>query len=169
MTCSSHLAVVLLLAASAATAGDDEFSRQSLKGLKGVGVLLEDLHADVEQDGLNKTSIQTDVELKLRQAGITVLTQAERRAAPGGPFLYITVNTQQRPTAAGLYAYSISVELSQNVQLERDPTIQIVGATTWSVGEVGTVGRDRLRGVRDGIKDLVDMFINAYLSVNPKG
>jgi hypothetical protein len=46
--------------------------------------------------------------------------------------------------------------------------MQISGATTWSVTAVGTVGRENLRNIRDFIKDDVDKFVNAYLSVNPK-
>jgi hypothetical protein len=155
--------MVLLVAASAATAVDDELSRRSLKGLKGVEVVVESLKAEAERDGLDETSIQTDVELKLRLAGIAVLTKEERLAAPGTPFLYINVNTQ----SGSLYAYSISVQLEQDVRLDRDPSTRI-SATTWSVTSVGTVGRNNLRDVRDSIKDIVDIFINAYLSVNPK-
>ena len=164
MTGLSRLAMFLLLAASAATAGDDEFSRPSLKGLKGVYVLVEPLEAEVERDGLNQTSIQTDVELRLRQAGIKVLTEAERLAAPGTPFLYVLVNAK----SGSPYAFSINVELCQDVRLDRDPSMQISGATTWSVTAVGTVGRNNLRDIRDMVKDYVDRFINAYLSVNPK-
>lgn len=40
---------------------------------------------------------------------------------------------------------------------------------TWSVECLGAVGREQMsRGIRDDIGDKVDMFINAYLSVNPK-
>jgi hypothetical protein len=156
--------MVFLLAASAATAQDADVSRQSLKGLKGVQVLVESLEAEVEQGGLTKTSIQTDVELKLRQAGITVLTAAESMAAPGSPYLYINVNTQGGP----LYAFSIRVELKQSVRLDRDPSIEVYGVATWSAESVGTVGQDHLRDIRGPIKDYVDQFVNAYLSVNPR-
>lgn len=164
MTCLSRLAVVLLLAASAATAGDDEFSRRSLKGLAGVYVMVEPLGAEAERNGLNKTSVQTDAELKLRQAGITVLTQAESHKTPGSPALYINVNIFGGP----LYAFSIGMELYQDVRLDRDPSTWIPGATTWSVTAVGIVSRENFRNIRDYIKDRVDEFINAYLSVNPK-
>ena len=165
MTCLSRVAMFLLVAASAATAGGDtENDRQSLKGLEGVGVVVEDLEAEVEQGGLNTTSIRTDVELKLRQAGITVLTEAEVLAAPGGPILHINVSTVGGP----LYAYFVGVELCQDVRLDRDPSIRIFTAVTWSVGAVGTVGRSNLRDIRNSIKDHVDEFLNAYLSVNPK-
>jgi hypothetical protein len=165
MTCLSRLAVASLLAASVATAADNENTRRSLKGLKGINVLVEPVKAEVEQGGLTKTSIQTDVELKLRQAGITVLTEAESLAAPGSPYLYISVGTVG---SGPLSAYATHVELAQSVRLDRDPGIWLAGATTWSVASVGTVGRDNLREIRDDIKDNVDQFINAYLSVNPK-
>jgi hypothetical protein len=168
MTWLPRLAMFLLVAASAANAQNDEISRQSLKGLKGVFVLVEPLRAEVEKGGLNKTSIQTDVELKLRQAGTTVLTEAESHAVPGGPVLYVNVNAQSSQNGL-TYAYSIRVELNQDVRLDRDPSIRIIGATTWSVAGVGTVGRDNLRDIRNSTKDRVDEFINAYLSVNPKG
>jgi hypothetical protein len=167
MTCLSRLAMVLLVAASAASAQDAEFSRQSLKGLNGVGVVVESLRAEMDQVGLNRTSIQTDVELKLRQAGVTVLTRAEVLAAPGGPYLYIIVNTTT--STGALYAYVINVQLLQDIRLDRDPSIRIIDTATWSVAGFGTVLRNNLRNViRDTIKDRVDIFLNAYLSVNPR-
>jgi hypothetical protein len=169
MTCLLRLGMVLLLAASAATAEDNESSRRSLKGLKGVHVAVENLSAEVERDGLNETSIQTDVELKLRQAGIRVLTAAEMFAAPGRPILFINVNPKSDARGVGvLYAFFIDVELRQSVQLDRDPSIWPGTAATWNVASIGTVGRSNLRELRDIIKDQVDQFINAYLSVNPK-
>ena len=38
----------------------------------------------------------------------------------------------------------------------------------WQFRDDGTVGADNLRFLRDSVKDNVDTFINAYLSVNPK-
>jgi hypothetical protein len=40
-------------------------------------VVVESLTSDIEADGLRKDSIKTDVELKLRLAGIKVLTEKE--------------------------------------------------------------------------------------------
>ena len=42
----------------------DENKIESLRGLKGVHVLIESLDKDIEEDGLKKSQIQTDVELK---------------------------------------------------------------------------------------------------------
>ena len=65
---------VLLVAATAATALDTQGTRETLRGLEGVEVLVENLSPEVERDGIDKTTIKTDVELKLRQTGIKVLT-----------------------------------------------------------------------------------------------
>ncbi len=143
--------------------------RRSLTGLKAVQVMVEDLHPDAERDGLHRTTIQTDVELKLRQAGIKVLTEAESLASPGMPYLYINVGTLPPETQRGLYAYSIAVRLQQNARLERDPRILVASAATWSAPvQFGTVGTTNLQQLRGTVKDLVDQFINAWLSVNPK-
>src|SRR2546430_1281063 len=82
-----------------ATAGDSEalsaerLQRETLKGLSGVGVLVENLRADVEAEGLRKADILTDVELRLRKNGIKVLTGTEQSKAPataGAPCLYVS-------------------------------------------------------------------------------
>ncbi|MDP2997766.1 MAG: hypothetical protein Q8N47_09775 [Bryobacterales bacterium] len=161
------LMAVLLVAAGSAKALDNEMTRQSLRGLKGVEVMVENLDPEAEADGLSKTMIQTDVELKLRQAGIRVLTKDQVLAAAGRPWLLIHASTFRRK-ADPLYAYHLDVRLEQDVRLERDPKIMVILATTWSaLGRIGTVGSEKLPQIRDDIKDQVDQFINAWLSVNP--
>jgi hypothetical protein len=108
--------------------------------------------------------IQTDVELKLRLAGIQVLTQAESQSAPGRPWLCL-IATIQRSGQAPTYHYNIGLELQQDVILVRNPSVTTRGPT-WSTGGLG--GSSDIQVLRDVIKDNVDIFINAYLSVNPK-
>ena len=56
-------------------AGDQDLHKESLRGVKGMKVLIEHLELGdrTSQIGLTESQIQTDVELKLRLAGITVL------------------------------------------------------------------------------------------------
>jgi len=51
-----------------------------------------------------------------------------------------------------------------------EDVIKVVDATTWlTAGMTGTVGADLVRSsVREEVKDRVDVFINAYLTANPK-
>ena len=72
---------------------ESEYNIESLRGLKGVLVILEKLTEDIEKDGLSRSSIQTDVELKLRLAGIKIFTVEEWHKEPGRPFLSVYVNS----------------------------------------------------------------------------
>ena len=140
--------------------------RESLAGLAGVYVSVEPMDPDVEREGLARSTLQTDVELKLRQAGIRVLTEAEVFVAPGFPHLYLRVGTV-RGSEWPLYAFEILLELRQRVMLARKPTIAL-DAPTWRTSSVGSVGNKNLNRVREPVRDQVDAFINAYLAANPK-
>ncbi|MBI4628075.1 MAG: hypothetical protein HY729_05150 [Candidatus Rokubacteria bacterium] len=157
----------LLVVPRATNAVDNESERATLKGLPGVLVLVEDMNPEVERAGLARATLQTDVELKLRQAGIAVLSTTEMLAAPGYPHLYLNVATGAPRTAPGLYVYSIQLSLKQQVVVVRNTAVSL--ASTWSTtAKFGTVGADRLSSVRESVRDQVDKFINAWLSVNPK-
>ena len=145
-------------------ASDGDLNRASLRGLSGVYVLIEHLEPTVERGGLTEEQIQTDVELRLRHAGIVVLTKEEMLKTPGKPSLYVRVTVFLH--SSGLAAYSIHVELDQMAHLETDDSF--TSASTWSTGNVGTVGVANLRTLRDPVRDTVDKFINAYLSVHPR-
>jgi hypothetical protein len=126
-------------------------------------VLVEYQKPEVERVGLTEAAIQADAELKLRLAGIRVLTRNESDAT-----LYL--DAQVYHTELAVWGYEVSVEVLQDVQLIRDPAIVIPGATTWELGSVGGAGRPANipEMVRNALKDLVDRFINAYLAMNPK-
>lgn len=145
---------------------DDETSRPSLKGLDGLLVIVEDLGAEVERDGLTRDQLQADVELRLRKAGIRVVKRDDAAATPGAPYLYVNLNALKHPDVA-LYVYALGLELTQRVTLVRDPKITAF-AVTWSVRRVGTIGAQRLGDLRSTVTDYVDRFINAYLEQNPR-
>jgi len=146
--------------------------RDALKGLQGVRVLVEILEPEVEKSGLTTQQLQTDVELRLRQNGIRVLSEQEQLSTPGMPYLYVNVNIMIRKDIplVQLAVYVISVKLKQNVFLARDTTKLCIASTWDSKGSnVGSVGLDKIETtIRKNIKDNVDEFINDYLAVNPK-
>ena len=71
----------------------DTGSRESLRGISGVGVVVEDIGPDASADGLSQDAIRTAAELILRSKGIKVLTSVERTRLGSAPYLYINVNT----------------------------------------------------------------------------
>lgn len=141
--------------------------RSTLAGLKSVGVLIERLQADAEALGLSTDALQTDVELRLRRSGIRVLTNAEMKHDPGAPYLYLGVNFQCSADLP-LCAQSINLQFTQSVILSRDPTIESFGST-WDKNVVGMIGRKVFASsTRQAVGDLVDQFLNDFLTVNPK-
>jgi len=158
------LVVLLFSISSAAHAIDSGYSRQSLKGIRGLHVLVEDLTEPTRETGFRKQKIEKDVETKLRVAGIRSLTQDQHLRVEGQPYLYVAVSALQNPSADNLIVYYFNVELIQNVLLERDSTV-LVDAPTWSINRIGAT--HRTKQVKDELKDFVDRFISAYLSVNP--
>jgi len=143
-------------------------ARESLAGLAGVYVIVEDIiNPDVERGGLAWSTLQTDVEVKLRLAGIRVLTKTEWHAAPGSPFLSLYAQAVGLGKERLVYGPVISLGLYQKVVLARNPTITL-HARTWSSLTSGVTVAKSLYKVREDVRDRVDEFINAYLAANPK-
>jgi hypothetical protein len=147
---------------------DSETSRQTLSGLRGVHVLVEDLQSNIvklfDKFGFSKDQLQKNVELKLRGAGVKVLSRNEWLASPGRPILYVAVNTHQREKY--WWAYDIRVELHQMASLEVNPATKAM-VSTWSTNMTGVVNIGTLNTLNEPVKVLTDLFINAFLSVNP--
>ena len=133
---------------------DSELSRGSLAGLTSFGVLVEDLSPGATRLGLTREAIQTDVELKLRLAGIRIAS------TDLDGYLHIAASVTDDGTSA-----CIQVEMLQYVVLARKMSISIL-APTWSEGTV--TKNYTAQQIRSVIKDNVDKFLNAWLSVNPK-
>jgi hypothetical protein len=166
--CAALLIGILLLTSQPSDGSSDCGNACGLRGLGAIGVLVEDVPSDLQQDGLTVDDLQTDVELRLRQAGIRVLTvtMRERLKIPVSPFLSVWIVSKK--VSSGHYAFSISVSLMQQVHLSRNPSIEM-SAMTWHAASVGYVSNPGIRrNLRQYVSDTVDRFINAYLAVNPK-
>jgi hypothetical protein len=157
--------IVGLLVASASTsrAGDTNYDRDTLRGITSIPVLIEQLNPDAMSHGLSENQLQTDVELRLRKAGLTV-----PNAVGSGPYLYVNVWLLKGDGPIdGFFMFFYEVSLSQPAVVRANNAFAVV--PTWSSSGMGIATGDRLAPyVRSNIADLVDRFINAYLSVNPK-
>jgi hypothetical protein len=142
-------------------------NRATLRGLQGVGVLVEKLLPEAENQGLNRNQLQKEVESRLQKAGIKVLTREEAFNAPGEPFLYINININMAKTESDIYPYGIDMLLIQKVSLVRDPKVASY-AITWSTGGVGSIAKPILSQLKESVEAMVDVFIKAYLAENPK-
>jgi len=134
---------------------DDE----TLKGIPSLQVFVEGVSPEDKPHGLTRDRLHSDVERRLRKAGIAVSAGATQ-------YLYVNVNTLQ--SRQRLYSYSVVVMLRQAAYLVRDPLIMAPAAITWWKGTDGITAEANLQSVRDAVADLVDKFIHAYREQNPK-
>lgn len=161
--------LIVLLLNGVIHAQELTLDQRPLRGLTGFHVIVEKTNNPrAETRGVTKNQLQTDVELRLRKAGIRVLTQKEWLLSSRTPALYVNLNilTLDR-IAEGYYLYSLNVEVKQLVYLQTSPAVEIL-ASTWDKGLSGAAGRDSLDDVRRGLGDLVDYLINDYLAANPR-
>ena len=140
-----------------------EYERQTLRGLQGIWVVVEDLPPEVERRGLTREKILSDVEQKLRGAGIKLLNRNMCIVTPGRPQLYVNVRTF-KPGEANGYAYYNSIDLRQVVDLERNQLRTF--SPTWSRYSAGIVSENQLDLIRDDMRQMVDVFVDTWLTVN---
>jgi hypothetical protein len=162
-SCCLVALVVLILFCGNGYPIDDEHSRDSLRGLTGITLVVEPPTKQVEGDGLTVPFIRAAAEVKLRGEGISVLSIEEVPQWLTAPLLYINANVVK--LGVGDYVYNVLLEFRQEVTLVRSPSVKCPAAT-WSTACVGrtTELRDVLKTVQEGVAK----FTTAYLSVNPQ-
>ncbi len=143
----------------------EEADRVSLKGLKAVYVIVEDLPAELQEKGPTKARIQGLMEEKVKQAGLVLLTREAWRNTPGTPLLYANINLSKAKSKDGVRACSINLCLAQRANLERDPAIRSL-ARTWQAGIVGLVDDADLEIVASQVGTLVDYFLSEVRAVS---
>ena len=166
---SLRVLILLVLALYCPTVGFSFTAdkRDTLRGLKEISVLIEYLPDDVEREGLNREQLQRDIEVRLRQAGLHVLTLSEVANLPGAPYLYVAVYPIIGPSV-NVNAYAVALTLKQLVQLSRNPTTELF-ATTWE-GPIhfSSLSDSRVFDIRSRIFDAVGRFIVDYRDVNSR-
>ena len=157
---SCRAVFLVLLGASASFGFGQDFKVESLKNLKAIDVVVEGVSSEGRQTGLTTDQIETDVELQLRKVGITIDESVSE-------YLYVNANIMKLESRDS-YIYGISVAVWQPAYLRRDSSILTFGAATWDKSTVGiTPGNFAKNNIREAIRELVDQFLNDYLSVNP--
>jgi hypothetical protein len=156
--------------AFASAVDDDKYSRSTLRGLDGVYLVVEPLSPEVESLGLSTAVLKRDAQLKLRMAGIKVLSRREWMQTRGGPVCYIEANivndvVLEKSLGVELFAYNIRIEFNQDVVLVRDTTTKTL-SPTWSTSYLGVT--NSLARIRGKVKDMIESFIAAYIEANPK-
>ncbi len=143
----------------------NQVRRRTLTNLQGVHVIVDSGYAN--QNLLDKDQVRTDVELKLRYAGINVLSKEQCLRTKGRPSLLLNAFVLPSQWDSFLAAVK-SLELYEQVSLERNPDVTLYLAT-WE-GGVKSSFEDELRTAvkvaRQEIKSLVEHFVDDYYSIN---
>ena len=134
----------------------DDTERENLTDIREVNVIVEDLAEDAEANGLDRETLEVAIDRRLVERDIPL--GSGRDAAD----LYVNVATFQGTT--GLYAYCVRIAVQQLVTIEGNQLRSI--ADTWDLSSVGTVGAGNLADVQTVVLQIVDAFIEDYLSVN---
>lgn len=160
-------AMACLAAMIACPARADDSSRlgvDTLKGLHGVNVVVENLDDDLIKDGVSKDTIQSNVESQLKKAGITVMDDDGFKNDPAHPYLYVRVSSFKSNDGT-CYAYDIDVELNQAVTLQNGTSNTL--AETWETGCIGIVTTANVSHLYDHVSDEVGEFVSDFTSANP--
>lgn len=145
---------------------------ESLEGLKGVEVIVEELKPELQDFNLTAAQIQKEVEGKLQSAGIQVFSKDENEKIQPlrMPYLYLKVNSYKFPWRRSSFAFCISLSLNQQVKLRGNPELRktVFYSPTWYKSEVGgAMGKD-VGEIIEVVKTLTEKFIVAYQTANSK-
>ncbi len=161
-------AVLILGAAVLAHAQLREYPDESLRGLKGVHVVVRYEAPPEARYGLTEAGLKAAVEARLAADNLTVLDEETWRTTEGAPYLFInvvgTAVDSLRGSRSG-FVYSFTADLIQRVALDRMPSLSTDGAT-WSQGYVLVVPGSELRSVTLQISDVAHDFAESVRQAN---
>ncbi len=178
--------IVLITLTSLGYADDKARDRKTLQGIQSVVVKVHAVEAqwqaELEKVGLSESVLQSSIEQRLQKAGIQVLAEEASNQSAFEGILHVRLkfidHEPAKKTFLSLdeaqekiekvdtrkkYVYAIRLNLRQLVVLQRDPSAKAF-SITW---QAESVGLRRLALIKEDIKSLVDVFIEAYTSENP--
>ena len=179
--------VILFSLGSFCQADDRARDRATLRGIQSIIVKVHPIsaewHAELEKVGLSESVLESAIEHQLQKAGIQVLPEEATNQSAVEGFLNVRLQfVDHEPAKKAFlslddkeekiekvdtkkkYVYAIRLNLRQLVALKRDPSANAF-SITW---QAESVGLRRLALIKDDIKRQVDVFIEAYISENPK-
>lgn len=141
--------------------------RESLRGLSGVFVVVEELGPDSKRSGLSVEVIRIVVERILRASGIQVLTDEEGRTGLSAAILEINA-TPVKSEKVSVYGVNITGVVIQQVFL-RNGSEMTIPAITWGKSHTAVMNSKSVKAqVMGNVESITKEFANDFLSVNPQ-
>lgn len=180
------MALITITQTGVCRADDKARDRKTLQGIQSVVVKVHTVETEWQTElakvGLSESTLQSSIEHQLQKAGIQVVSEEASSRSEFVGILNIRLKfsdpepaKKQFPTddksgdiiekvdVKKRYIYAIRLNLRQLVSLKRDPSAEAF-SITW---QAESVGMRRLAIIKDDIKSMVDVFIEAYTSENP--
>jgi hypothetical protein len=150
---------LLLLPPATRAAGDAPLDRTTLRGLKGVGIVIDVLDPELQKLGITRDALITRLLGRLHDDNITI--------DPGAAeFLGLRINAVRG--ARGPFALSLSMGLYQPILLSRNHDLR-TSTQTWEVETVLMADpKTLLTACAETADDLADRYAAAFHSVNPQ-
>jgi hypothetical protein len=152
------LAAFFLLPPAANGAGDEAIDRATLKGLKGVGVVIDTIDPELEKAGVTRDVVLTGMLAKLG---------ADRVIVDPGATEFLGLRLIAVRNGHGPLAVSLTLGLYQPVLLSRNHDVR-TSTQTWEVETILMADPKILvTACTESANDLLHRFAQAFRSVNP--
>ena len=182
-----HLSAFLLFFFLSAVFGHSDDRVKDRASLRGIKTIVVRVHAfehewasELAKAGLKEAVLQASIERQLEKSGITVISEeASKKTDTEGilnvrvkflnpepskkTFLTTDEDKIERIDPKKKYVYAIRLNFRQPASLRRNPEATVF-AITW---QTESVGLRRLTLIREDFENVVNVFIEAYLSENP--
>lgn len=161
------LAVLLMvgLQTNFAHAGKD--GSFTLQGLKAVYVVEPSMNSELKDQGLNPMAVKNDMEKKLKQAGINVISKTEfdkfSRSETYQLARIDTLLSASRIENTDITLYDVTFQVHQLALLARKPAIKI-WSPTWEVRRI--MGGSNSTIVTAQIEEAIEEFIRDFRAAN---
>lgn len=153
------LAVLLLLPPATRAAGDAPLDRATLKGLKGVAVVVDVIDPELEKLGLTREVVLARLLGRLQARHIPIDPAATE---------FVGLRVIAVRASHGPLALSLTLGLYQPVLLSRNHETR-TSTQTWEVDSVLLADtKVLLTAFRESSDDLADHFAAAFLAINPE-
>jgi hypothetical protein len=157
------LAAVLLFPANSAAQLFVATGRDTLRGLTGVEVLVENVSPDLQPPELAGPALRTAVETRLKAGGVTVYATQVANASDAKAYVYVHIDSVK--LSGTLHAVAIQVHLRQTVRSTVGPS-NIVNAMTWDNHTIAAATAAEGAQVRDLVLEMVGRFIADWRAVH---
>jgi len=158
------LPIALLVLFAGPLPAETDAQRRTLAGLQSVHLEVAVRGDDPQSFGLDEATLRPETEARLAAAGLVLVDAEGSRHVPGVPWLFLDITTMKADDSKG-YAWLLRLRLSQRASLERDAKI-CESVVTWEFERFGSVGRRKVKTLRDDVADVVNQFVNAYREAN---